>query len=477
MRLKKPTLCDPDVRQYSGYLDMDDKHIFFWYFGSRKRLSSSFNATTDKVPLVFWFSGGPGCSSQIANWQENGPCSYVPSSAFDRGMSDEMRKLLPHEIRRNPNAWNNVADIVFIDQPVGTGFSHGRIPNSTEGAADTAWRVMQGIYALLLSDAKKKKEHDITDVHIFGESYAGRYIPVFAEYLLHMNKHVLASSELRDRGFLELPLQGIGIGNGMFDYSVQTPSYYTIGCNSTYPALFNRPQCAYLKSRLIPGCSDLITKCYSAGAPQSSALGMRADDCVRLRPERWRTSKECAAADSYCSGALNWTTMVSTYDIRPNAHLVPDDYVDYLRSEEFMKAVGVDEDIDYVECSDAVFDRFSATSDGISRSAMSSLQFVLGKNIQVLLYSGDADFICNWYGTLAVAKALEWQGKARFAEAKPTNWSWPATTGSNIEAGQFKSVDNLTFLRVYQAGHEVPYYQPQASLYMLSQFLKNNKLS
>ncbi|KAJ2489687.1 hypothetical protein IWW47_005228 [Coemansia sp. RSA 2052] len=392
-------------------------------------------------------------------------------------MSDEMRKTLPHEIKRNPNAWNNVADIVFIDQPVGTGFSHGPMPNSTEGAADTAWRTMQGIYALLSADAKERKERAITDIHIFGESYAGRYIPVFTEYLIHMNKHLLASSELQERGFVELPLKGIGIGNGMFDYSVQNPSSYTIGCNSTYPALFTRSQCAYLKNRLIPQCAELMGKCYSAGAPQSSALSMRDDDCVRLRPERWRASKECATADSYCNGALNWTTMVSTYDIRSGARLVPDDYVDYLRTEEFTKAVGVDKDIDYVECSDDVFDRFSATSDGVSRSAMSSLQFILKENVPVLLYSGDADYICNWYGTMAVAKALDWQGKSKFADAKPTNWSWPAITGSSIDAGQYKSADNLIFLRIYQAGHEVPYYQPQASLFMLSQFLRNHTLS
>lgn len=31
MRLRRPQLCDPDVLQYSGYLDIsEDKHLFFW---------------------------------------------------------------------------------------------------------------------------------------------------------------------------------------------------------------------------------------------------------------------------------------------------------------------------------------------------------------------------------------------------------------------------------------------------------------
>ncbi|KAJ1784245.1 hypothetical protein LPJ59_006397, partial [Coemansia sp. RSA 2399] len=111
MRLSSPVLCDPEVRQRSGYLDLDGegadgKHVFFWYFGSRTRLASDFNATSN-VPLVFWFSGGPGCSSQIANWQENGPCQYVPSVPYEKSMSDSKRKELPHGVKRNPWAWND----------------------------------------------------------------------------------------------------------------------------------------------------------------------------------------------------------------------------------------------------------------------------------------------------------------------------------------------------------------------------------
>ena len=31
IRVTSPQLCDPSVKQYSGYLDIsDDKHLFFW---------------------------------------------------------------------------------------------------------------------------------------------------------------------------------------------------------------------------------------------------------------------------------------------------------------------------------------------------------------------------------------------------------------------------------------------------------------
>ncbi|KAJ2353601.1 hypothetical protein IWW50_004089 [Coemansia erecta] len=445
-----------------------------WYFGSRARNAPGFNATRDTVPLVFWFSGGPGCSSQIANWQENGPCVYAPTVPFTAGLPDKLRKKLPHAVRRNPLAWNAVADVVYIDQPVGTGFSHGPMPGSTEEAADTAWRAMQGVYAMLSERARTSNEATIDDVYIFGESYAGRYVPVFSEYVLHMNDQIAESEDLRTRGFQNLPLSGIGVGNGLFDTRLQAPSAYTMGCASTYAPLFSDAHCSELQDSMLPACATALNECQTETT--NSTAGMRTDTCPQLQPEAWRSSAQCKAADAACNGALSWTTSVSTYDVRPGARMVPDDYVSYLRSREFTDAVGVDPGIKYEECSDDVFDKFSASGDAMSRSAISSLEFILGRRVPVMLYSGDADFICNWFGTVAVAKALNWSGRGELAAAPVTDWTWPAESGKHIPGGQFVSAANMTFLRVYEAGHEVPYYQPQAALYMLAQFLDRHTL-
>ncbi|KAJ2724848.1 hypothetical protein GGI07_001701 [Coemansia sp. Benny D115] len=479
MRLRQPQLCDPEVKQYSGYVDLhDDRHVFFWYFGSRTRLSPDFNPSQNKVPLVFWFSGGPGCSSQIANWQENGPCLYVPTnSSFDPTLTDTQRKALPHEVRRNPWAWNTVADIVFIDQPIGTGFSYGRVANSTEAATETAWLTMQAIYAKLQADATGRREINTQDVYIFGESYAGRYIPLFTEYLMHMNDIIAQSTDLQTRGFTELPLRGIGIGNGMYDYKLQSPTYYDIACNSSYPPLFSDIQCAYIKNVMNPRCHSRINDCYGKDPLPTSAQIMRSEKCPKPVAEPWRMFDSCKSAESACNFPLGWTTLISTYDVRPGARLVPDDYIEYLQSREFTDAIGVtDTGIPYEECSDTVFDAFGSTVDSMSRSSISSLQYILDRQLPILMYNGDADFICNWYGNLAVARALKWEGQERFRTEEPKKWTWPAKSGKDIDAGQVTAVDNLTFLRIYEAGHEVPYYQPQASLYMLAQFITNQKI-
>jgi len=103
-----PTLCDPNVQQYSGYFHLSTsgilsaKNYFYWFFESRK-------APKD-APIVLWMTGGPGCSSEVALFGENGPCSVNAAG---------------NETMPNPHSWNSAVNLLYIDQPAGTGFSYG----------------------------------------------------------------------------------------------------------------------------------------------------------------------------------------------------------------------------------------------------------------------------------------------------------------------------------------------------------------
>ena len=68
--------------------------------------------------------------------QEHGPCRITNDSS---------------SVTFNPYSWNNESNIVYIDQPVGTGFSYGTttVGTSQEAAADV-WTFMQ----ILLSDTR-----------------------------------------------------------------------------------------------------------------------------------------------------------------------------------------------------------------------------------------------------------------------------------------------------------------------------------
>jgi cathepsin A (carboxypeptidase C) len=73
--------------------------MFYWLFKSRG------NPDTD--PLVLWLTGGPGCASEVALFYENGPYTINPDLS----------------LKSNPFSWNNVSNLLFVDQPIGTGFS------------------------------------------------------------------------------------------------------------------------------------------------------------------------------------------------------------------------------------------------------------------------------------------------------------------------------------------------------------------
>ena len=90
----------------------DDHHLFYWFFRHQDPLA----------PLILWINGGPGASSMFGLFLENGPLRIEVTGP---GLDD--RKLLPAEF-----AWTDTYNVIFVDQPVNTGFSFGNTFVETE---------------------------------------------------------------------------------------------------------------------------------------------------------------------------------------------------------------------------------------------------------------------------------------------------------------------------------------------------------
>ncbi|KUJ18761.1 alpha/beta-hydrolase [Mollisia scopiformis] len=148
---------------YAGTLSIssnptDINALWFWFFPSTNPAASK--------EITIWLNGGPGCSSLDGLFQENGPFlwqsgTYAPFA--------------------NPYSWTNLTNVVYIDQPVGTGLSStGNITVNNEHDVAEQFKGFWKNFITTFSMQGYK-------VYITGESYAGQYIPYIASGMLDEN--------------------------------------------------------------------------------------------------------------------------------------------------------------------------------------------------------------------------------------------------------------------------------------------------
>lgn len=347
------------------------------------------------------------------------------------GLLDELgpAKIPNRDLKpvRNPYSWNNNASVIFIDQPVNTGFSYSSQAVSTTAAAS------KDIYALLTLFFTQFPQYAKQDFHISGESYAGHYIPIFSQEILsHKDRNINLKSAL--------------IGNGLTDPLTQYKYYRPMACGEGgYPSVLSKSDCQTMDNAL-PRCQSLIKSCYDKG-----------------------DARTCASATSNCNNAMFGTFQRSgkdVYDIRQNEGTGTPSYSSqFLNSEKVKQALGVE------------VDRFDSCNGGINGNFVSAGDWMLPihrsipkilEQIPVLIYAGDADFICNWLGNRAWTNALEWPGKDAFSKAKVQPLR--SATGK-ADYGNVKTAKNFAFMQIYQAGHMVPADQPEPAVDMFNRWI------
>ena len=178
-------------RHYSGFfptsLDGSPGAMLHYWL----TLSES-QPTTD--PLVVWLQGGPGCSSLFGLLYENGQLHF----------SGDKDATGAPTLVQNPYAWTKVANMLWLEQPVGVGFSYCQSGNCTCDYEGCAFGV--DAYGFFVNFFGAYPELAKLDFHISGESYGGVYVPFVADAVLKGNQQ---------GGNTPVNLKGILIGNGV----------------------------------------------------------------------------------------------------------------------------------------------------------------------------------------------------------------------------------------------------------------------
>lgn len=398
-----------------------DDHYFYWFVESRSEPS--------KDPLVLWLTGGPGCSSMMALLAENGPCHVQP---------DLSTKI-------NPYSWNKQANVIWLDQPTGVGFSYG--PDSDFDSSED--NVGENIYWFLQEFLAKHPDLADRSFFITGESYGGHYVPAAASYIIkeNANRRTLTKSNR-----LHINLAGIAIGNGLTNPAVQYQHSVEMAFNTYNVTLLDDEGIEAMRLAQ-PVCHELIEACES-------------------------DSKLCEDAMDFCYGNLEGPYLIAgrnPYDIR-QACAEEDvmkcfnfDHIDeYLNSDAVLAQLGIDtkHSKPWRECDGSVGLRFSNDQ---MLSFADDVALALHAGVRVLVYAGDADLMCNWIGNEAWTLELEWDGQPQFQNADNRVF----VTSEVADAGRVRSFENFAFIRVFNSGHMVPMDQPAVAFDMINAFFQD----
>ncbi|ROT36279.1 carboxypeptidase S1 [Sodiomyces alkalinus F11] len=480
-------------RQYTGWVNVPGEYptnLFFWLVEARQ--------PTDM--LTIWLNGGPGASSLFGMFNGVGPCEVVEAG------------LDQYDTLTREWGWDRASNMLFIDQPNQVGFSfdtptngsvhllngtrivppvpapddglshatfingtfgsldYNATANTTEQAAMAVWHMLQGFLATFPSFNPSGRNS--IGINLFAESYGGKFGPVFSHVWEQQNAKRRNGSIPRN-STLEIRLASLGIVNGCIDDAIQAPYYPAFALSNTYDFRAISSVRANLANNSFyadGGCLDLIRQCRTAEEVHdpdgTGTVDLVNEHCSRA----YRTCYDSVVAP-YADAGRSW------YDM---AHVLPDSfppatYLEYLNTRAVQEAIGAVTNFTFA--SREVAAAFQATGDYVRGSHVPRLASLLDAGIRVAFIYGDRDYVCNWPGGEAVADAVAWNARDAYGPRFAAAGYAPLIVNDSYIGGVVRQFGNLSFSRIYQAGHSVPSYQPETAFQLFARVALGTSVS
>jgi len=438
---KKIPDVDFDIGEsYAGLMPIGnttEDEFYFWFFPSKNKLAGD--------EILIWLNGGPGCSSLEGLLQENGPFIWQYGT---------------YQPQPNPWTWTNLTNVIWVEQPLGTGFDKGTPTAKSE--FDVA-RQFMGFWKNLVDTFNLQGRK----VYITGESYAGMYVPHIAYEFLKAN----------DTKY----------------YNVEGTMIYDPSINSN--AIMNQVP-AY---RFLEQAAGL----FALNDTFMKDLGARADKCgynhymdtylayppkgpLPTPPYLNGATGECDVYDDIFNAALLVNPCWDVYQIETTCPLLWDvlgfpgtlyyqaqGTSAYFDRPDVKKAINAP-NTTWSEC--APINVYN-TSNGLSTEAnnneysgLTVLPYVIDHSKRTVIGHGGIDFVLINNGTLLTIQNMTFGGKQGFQKPITDDFYVPyhtdiqlSTVAASGVMGKTHTERGLTYVGINLSGHMVPQYQPSAS--------------
>ena len=411
----------PLFPMYSGYINVNldptnQQELFYWHVQS--------NNTPNNDPLVFWNTGGPGCSSLYALLTEHGPLSINPDGKT---------------LSLNPYSWNLAgSNMVYVESPVCVGFSYSVTNNCTTGDDIAA----QSMYLFIKNFINEYPEYNNRPVYLSGESYSGHYT-LQISYLLYTNP------------LPNVNFQGFLVGNPSLDGYYDSQNYwqfmslhslaateeyndaYTI-CNGSFTGNLS-PACSQALSTIrsnIPYTNpyNIYAPCNGPPSLDGSCFTMQnVLSELSARGEMYGTSIESKSQTVVpCMNVTPGVVYLNTPEVQTALHVAPQSQIHA-----------------WDVCSSYVnYTQYAATVVPIYQT--------LKDKVDILVYSGDVDSCVPYLGTEAAVDSFGWE-----VDTPYIRWWIQDQNGLPQRAGflrKYKSSTNhvAAYATISGAGHMSP---------------------
>ncbi|XP_054776742.1 serine carboxypeptidase-like 17 isoform X2 [Prosopis cineraria] len=419
---------------YVGVGDSDSVQLFYYFVESER--------DPDEDPLILWLTGGPGCSGFYAFVYEVGPL------LFDYAKSSSGRVKVP-VLKLNPYSWTKVSNIIFIDAPVGTGFSYAT--NSEAYVVDdilSATQTSEFLRKWLLSHPRFLKN----PLYISGDSYSGIIVPILVKMI----------SDDNDAGIKpRMNLKGYSIGNPItnevVDENWRVPFAQRLGL---------LPDKLYESTKR--DCRGKYVDVDPSNAACLGDLEVYTQNLIVLviRQNQWDgTNQHYPSGILISSKRIPWSFFPPSIILNHGVgHITMSSVIFGLMTKMFRMP--------------STFGRYQGTkkwwprcnnSLAYTESVPSTVPYhknLTNKAFAVLIYSGDHDMVAPYVGTLAWVRSLNLTESSKW---RP--WYVQGQVGGYTVEYTHNNNYSLTYATVKGAGHTAPEYKPEDCYAMFTRWI------